>query len=72
MEYTNANFIVLGLVIEQVAGQALPDVLDERILGPLELTETSYPTDNALPEPRMSGYTLPSVVHPVGGRRTSG
>jgi len=67
MEYTNANFILLGLVIEQVTGQALPDTLDERILGPLELTETSYPTDNALPEPRMTGYTLPAVVHPVGG-----
>jgi D-alanyl-D-alanine carboxypeptidase len=67
MEYTNANFILLGLVIEQVTGEALPVVLDERILDPLGLTETHYPTDNALPEPRMTGYTLPSVVHPVGG-----
>ena len=67
MEYTNANFILLGLVIEQVTGQALPEVLDERILGPLQLAETSYPTDNALPEPRMTGYTLPAVVHPVAG-----
>ncbi|SFS07480.1 D-alanyl-D-alanine carboxypeptidase [Microbacterium sp. cf046] len=67
MQYTNANFILLGLVIEQVTGQALPDVLDERILGPLGLTETSYPTDNELAEPRMIGYTLPAVVHPIGG-----
>lgn len=67
MEYSNANFVLLGLVIEQVTGQPLSDVLDERILVPLDLTGTSYPTDNALPEPRMSGYTLPAVVHPVGG-----
>ena len=67
MQYTNANFILLGLVVEQVTGRGLPDVLAERILEPLGLTETTYPTDNALPEPRLTGYTLPAVVHPVGG-----
>lgn len=67
MEYSNANYILLGLVAEQVTGQAIGDVIDERIVSPLGLTETSYPTDNGLPEPRMNGYTLPAVVHPVGG-----
>lgn len=67
MEYTNANFILLGLVAEQVTGEDIAAVIDERILAPLELIETSYPNDNSLPEPRLSGYTLPAVVHPVGG-----
>jgi len=67
MEYTNANFVLLGLVIEQVTGQNLADVIDERILSPLALTDTSYPTDNTLPVPRLTGYTLPAVVHSVAG-----
>jgi D-alanyl-D-alanine carboxypeptidase len=67
MEYSNANFVLLGLVIEQVTGSPLAEVLDERIMQPLGLAETTYPADNALPEPRMTGYTLPAVVHPVGG-----
>ncbi len=67
MAYTNTNFILLGLVIEQVTGEAVGTVIDERILTPLGLTETSYPTGKALPEPRLSGYTLPAVVHPIGG-----
>lgn len=67
MEYSNANFILLGLVAEQVTGQAIGELIDERILAPLSLTRTSYPTDNVLPEPRLTGYTLPAVVHPVGG-----
>jgi len=67
MEYSNANFVLLGLVAEQVTGEGIADIIDERIVSPLGLTETSYPSDNALPEPRMNGYTLPAVVHPVGG-----
>ncbi len=67
MEYSNANYILLGLVAEQVTGKGIADIIDERIVSPLGLTETSYPIDNALPEPRMTGYTLPAVVHPVGG-----
>lgn len=67
MEYSNANFILLGLVAEQVTGRQIGDLIDERILSPLGLDNTIYPTDNVLPEPRMSGYTLPAVVHPVGG-----
>lgn len=67
MEYSNANFILLGLVAEQVTGRPIGDLIDERILSPLALDRTVYPSDSALPEPRMSGYTLPAVVHPVGG-----
>lgn len=67
MEYSNANFILLGLVAEQVTGRPIGQLIDERILSPLGLEKTSYPLDNALAEPRMTGYTLPAVVHPVGG-----
>lgn len=67
MEYSNANFILLGLVAAQVTGRPIGDLIDERILTPLELHNTIYPTDSALPAPHMTGYTLPAVVHPVGG-----
>ncbi len=71
MEYTNANFILLGLVAEQVTGEDIADIIDERILAPLELTETSYPNDNRCPT-APAGYTLRRSCTPSAVRRTSG
>ncbi|HDS1580298.1 TPA: beta-lactamase family protein [Stenotrophomonas maltophilia] len=38
--YSNSNFTLLGLLIEQVSGRSLVEVLQQRILQPLELTAT--------------------------------
>lgn len=43
--YTNANTNLLGAVIEEVTGQPYAEALDERILGPLGQTGTTYLTD---------------------------
>ncbi|WP_127793813.1 serine hydrolase [Agromyces sp. LHK192] len=67
MEYSNTNFILLGLVVEQVTGERLTDVIRAEVLEPLALAETAYPADNTLPSPRMQGYTLPAVVTPAAG-----
>jgi D-alanyl-D-alanine carboxypeptidase len=42
--YSTTNYVVLGLVIERVARQPLPDVLAERIFAPLGMTRTYLPT----------------------------
>jgi len=63
MEYSNTNFILLGLVIEQVTGQSVGDEIQTRILDPLRLTATTYPTDAAFPSPHLNGYTLPLTVY---------
>jgi CubicO group peptidase (beta-lactamase class C family) len=37
-EYSNLNFVVLGLVVEVVSGQSYADYLQEHIFDPLEMT----------------------------------
>ncbi|MBX2877269.1 MAG: beta-lactamase family protein [Saprospiraceae bacterium] len=40
--YSDMNYVVLGLLIEELEGQPLAIVLRNRILGPLELTSTYF------------------------------
>lgn len=54
--YCNTNYIVLGLIVEDLTSQALADVLAERIFQPLEMTRTALQTSEALPEPFARGY----------------
>jgi D-alanyl-D-alanine carboxypeptidase len=55
--YSNTNTILLGLVVEKVSGQSLPDYIRDHIVTPLGLSHTSFPTTNAFPEPHAQGYT---------------
>ncbi len=58
-DYSNTNYILLGLVIEQVTGRPVGEVLEEQILEPLELDETTWPgASTELPEPYAQGFTL--------------
>ncbi len=58
-EYSNTNFIMLGLVIEQVERKRIGAVLRERIIDPLKLRGTSWPGGSRrLPTPHAHGYTL--------------
>jgi D-alanyl-D-alanine carboxypeptidase len=54
--YSNTNYIVLGLVVEQVTGKTLGQVLQERIFTPLGLTSTSFPLTIALAPDFVHGY----------------
>jgi D-alanyl-D-alanine carboxypeptidase len=57
--YSNTNTILLGKVIEKVTGQPFADVLQQEILGPLGLSDTTFPTVSpAIPDPHPQGYTL--------------
>lgn len=42
--YTNVNTLILGRIVEEATGQPFDEVLQERILDPLELADTIYPT----------------------------
>lgn len=57
-EYSNTNYIILGLIIEKVTGLSAPDVFEQRIFEPLGLTHTSVPAldDNTIPGPHPRGY----------------
>jgi len=56
-EYSNTNTVLLGMTVEKVTGQSLADYVREYIIDPLKLSHTSFPDDNAFPEPHAQGYT---------------
>ena len=55
--YCNTNTVLLGLVVEKISGQTLPDYIRDHILTPLGMSHTSFPTTNAFPDPHAQGYT---------------
>src|SRR5665213_959892 len=56
--YSNTNYLILGLIVESLTGDTVADQIDKRLLTPFKLTETSYPATQALPEPWAHGYEL--------------
>jgi D-alanyl-D-alanine carboxypeptidase len=55
--YSNAGYLILGLIAEQVTGRLLPDLLAERIFRPLGMTATYLPlTDTGIEPPHAHGY----------------
>lgn len=55
--YCNTNTVLLGLVVEKVSGQTLPDYIRDHITTPLGMSHTTFPTTNAFPKPHATGYT---------------
>ncbi len=47
-DYNNADYIILGKIIEHLSGQPFAQVLQERILAPLRLTRTGMLTQHAI------------------------
>lgn len=60
--YDDVSFIILGMVIERVSGQAFDHYCTERIFARLGMTETTF-----CPEPRLSTRVVPTEVDPVRG-----
>jgi D-alanyl-D-alanine carboxypeptidase len=57
-EYCNTNTILLGLVVQKVSGAPLHSYIHDHILAPLGMSDTSFPTTNAFPDPHAQGYTV--------------
>jgi len=49
VDYSNTNFTLLGLIIENVTKKPLGDVIDELIIKPCGLTETYYKSSPGYP-----------------------
>jgi D-alanyl-D-alanine carboxypeptidase len=57
--YSNTNWFLLGLIIEKVTRDTIQSEIHKRILAPLGLTETTFPTtDWGMPPPYAHGYSL--------------
>jgi D-alanyl-D-alanine carboxypeptidase len=54
--YTNVNYILLERIVEKVSGQPLGGFIHERILTPLRMSRSLYPTNDSLPGP-VHGYS---------------
>jgi D-alanyl-D-alanine carboxypeptidase len=54
--YSNTNYVLLGLVVEAVTHHALADELRSRIIRPLRLHATTYPTRARLTGRVAHGY----------------
>jgi D-alanyl-D-alanine carboxypeptidase len=54
--YDNSNYYLLGLIVEKITHQPLGRAIDEQILRPLGMRQTSYPTGSSLPKPFARGY----------------
>jgi D-aminopeptidase len=74
--YSNTNFLLLGLIIEKLAGQKLGDFLAERIFKPLGMTSTSlvHEIDTVIPGLATgylgdfeSGFRRAAHAYPQGG-----
>jgi D-alanyl-D-alanine carboxypeptidase len=65
--YTNTNFVLLGMIAEQVGGEPLDALIKERLTTPLGLTHTELPTasDTSLPAPAAHGYLNQECVDKV-------
>jgi len=62
-DYSNTNYILLGLVMEQVTGQTASELFKERLFDPLGMDDTTLPAldDTSLPTPYIHGYMFTSA-----------
>ena len=71
-QYSDSNYVLLGMVMEEATDGPIRALLRKRILKPLELTETSFPGGSAvLPKPRARGYTLQGQASDQPGDATN-
>ena len=58
IHYSNTDYILLGLLIEQLTHRPVAKVLQQRIFAPLDMDHTSLPprSSAALPSPHPHGY----------------
>jgi D-alanyl-D-alanine carboxypeptidase len=57
-EYSNTNYVLLGLIVERITGEPLASVVQKRIAAPLGLQASTFETTSDLPEPYAHGYLV--------------
>ncbi|MEV8426036.1 serine hydrolase domain-containing protein [Streptomyces niveus] len=56
--YSNTNYYILGVLVEELTGQPVHQAVTERVIEPLGLPHTVFPApgERALPAPAVNGY----------------
>ena len=67
--YNSTNYVLLGLIIEQLDGKPLAESFEERLFEPLGMTNTFFPaaTDDSIPDPFSHGYLYGDASHVMTG-----
>jgi D-alanyl-D-alanine carboxypeptidase len=62
--YSNTNYVLLGLIIEQITGHPVAEEFRNRLFAPLGLDRTHLPdlASNEIPDPHAHGYTYGTNV----------
>ena len=70
-EYSNTNYILLGLIAEQLDNKDLSEVFKDRFFDPLGMTGTLLPArdDSGIPAPHPQGYMFGTNVSTINGAR---
>lgn len=58
--YSNTSTVMLGMIVEQLTGNPVGVEIQQRIIAPLELGGTLYPTSPDMPAPFSRGYLGPA------------
>ena len=69
--YSDTNYEILGMIIEQVTGKKAGDELQKRIIEPLELENTSFPNTPDMPGEHSQGYAYKDGEGLVGYTRVN-
>lgn len=57
-DYAHTNYVILGLALEEITGQSLDEALQQKVLSPLGLGNTSGNDGTpAIPEPVLHAFT---------------
>ncbi len=57
-EYTNSDYLLLGLIVERVTGIPLAAYAEERLFGPLRMTNSQFYEQHGKLHERAAGYAL--------------
>jgi len=55
--YAHTNYVILGLALEKATGRPINDLLQEKVLGPLGLTNTIDPGNASIAAPVLHAYS---------------
>jgi len=56
-DYCNTNIVLLGLLMEKVTGKSAGQVIEEKVIRPMNLDHTFWPSSLYLLTPYLHGYT---------------
>lgn len=55
--YAHTNFMILGHILEQIGDAPLDELLQEKVLDPMDLTETAAFATGTVPEPALHSFS---------------